>query len=98
MVHRRFVVVDGLYTRHAGWLGSKEQLSILTSSIPTDNTDLCPLPEVKALANKYKFRIILDESSSIGVIGRNGRGLTSFYGIDVCWGFFSEVLFFEKGI
>eukprot|EP01086_Lenisia_limosa_P008429 TRINITY_DN2982_c0_g1_i1.p1 TRINITY_DN2982_c0_g1~~TRINITY_DN2982_c0_g1_i1.p1 ORF type:complete len:491 (-),score=145.10 TRINITY_DN2982_c0_g1_i1:3-1475(-) len=61
VVHRRFVVVDGLYTRHA---------------------DLCPLPEVKALANKYKFRIILDESSSIGVIGRNGRGLTSFYGID----------------
>lgn len=41
--------------------------------------DLCPLPELMALKWKYKVRIFIDESLSIGVIGRTGRGqLISF--------------------
>lgn len=36
--------------------------------------DLCPLPELMALKWKYKVRIFIDESLSIGVIGKKGRG------------------------
>lgn len=36
--------------------------------------DLCPLPELVALKWKYKVRIFIDESLSIGVIGKTGRG------------------------
>lgn len=44
--------------------------------------DLCPLREILALKDKYKFRLFLDESSSIGVLGKTGRGLTEMLGVD----------------
>ncbi|KAF9148339.1 serine palmitoyltransferase component [Mortierella sp. AD011] len=34
------------------------------------------------LKHKYKYRVILDESSSFGVLGKNGRGVTEVYNID----------------
>ena len=35
------------------------------------------------LKNKYKFRLILDESFSFGAVGRTGRGLTELYNVPV---------------
>jgi serine palmitoyltransferase len=43
-----------------------------------DSPDLKRLVEIK---NRYKFRLILDESNSIGTLGDNGRGLAEVYGI-----------------
>lgn len=45
--------------------------------------DLCPLPEILNLKNKYCYRIIMDESLSFGTIGNTGRGVTEHYGIDI---------------
>src|SRR5436190_5907674 len=33
------------------------------------------------LKKKYKYRLILDESWSFGVLGSHGRGVTEYYGI-----------------
>jgi len=44
--------------------------------------DLCPLREIMAMKDKYKFRLFLDESTSIGVLGKTGRGLTEMLGVD----------------
>lgn len=44
--------------------------------------DICPLKEIMALKDKYKFRLILDESHSIGTIGATGRGVTELCGVD----------------
>ena len=35
------------------------------------------------LKTKYKFRLILDETSSFGVLGRNGRGITEAQNVDI---------------
>lgn len=43
-----------------------------------DSPDLKRLVEIK---NKYKFRLILDESTSIGTLGPNGRGLAEVFNI-----------------
>lgn len=43
-----------------------------------DSPDLARLVEIK---NKYKFRLILDESTSIGTLGNNGRGLAEVFNI-----------------
>lgn len=43
-----------------------------------DSPDLKRLVEIK---NKYKFRLVLDESTSIGTLGNNGRGLAEVYNI-----------------
>lgn len=44
--------------------------------------DMCPLKEIMALKDKYKFRLVLDESHSIGTLGATGRGLTELTGVD----------------
>ncbi len=35
------------------------------------------------LKKKYKYRLILEESYSFGVLGRTGRGLTELYNVPV---------------
>ena len=32
---------------------------------------------------KYKYRLVLDESFSFGIVGRTGRGLTELYNVPV---------------
>eukprot|EP01118_Nematostelium_gracile_P000496 TRINITY_DN10562_c0_g1_i1.p1 TRINITY_DN10562_c0_g1~~TRINITY_DN10562_c0_g1_i1.p1 ORF type:complete len:356 (+),score=93.82 TRINITY_DN10562_c0_g1_i1:44-1111(+) len=43
--------------------------------------DIAPLPKILELAQKYKFRTIMDDSFGIGVIGKTGRGTCEHYGI-----------------
>lgn len=44
---------------------------------------ICPLPKLMELREKYKLRIFIDETLSFGVLGKNGRGITEYYNIDV---------------
>jgi len=46
------------------------------------------------LKEKYRFRILLDESNSFGVLGSCGRGLTEHYGVPVC----TEKLYLGVGV
>jgi len=41
------------------------------------------LDEIIRLKEKYKFRVLVDESHSFGVLGKTGRGLTEHYGIPI---------------
>ncbi|CAM9953210.1 unnamed protein product [Scytosiphon promiscuus] len=45
--------------------------------------DLCPLPRLLELKEKYCYRLILNESLSFGVLGATGRGLMEMHGVDV---------------
>ncbi|CAH8456656.1 unnamed protein product [Schistosoma turkestanicum] len=45
--------------------------------------EICPLSELVALKYKYKVRILLDETISFGVLGKTGRGVTEYYGVNV---------------
>jgi serine palmitoyltransferase len=45
---------------------------------------IAPLDEIIKLKEKYRFRILLDESNSFGVLGSSGRGVTEHYGVPVC--------------
>lgn len=44
---------------------------------------IAPLDEIIKLKEKYRFRVILDESNSVGVLGSSGRGLTEHCKIPV---------------
>ncbi|KAK2612223.1 serine palmitoyltransferase component [Conoideocrella luteorostrata] len=44
--------------------------------------DVTNLPRFVELKERYKFRIILDETWSFGVLGRTGRGLTEAQNVD----------------
>ncbi|XP_063535712.1 serine palmitoyltransferase 1 [Cydia strobilella] len=57
-------------------LSARRRAFLVTEAVFFNTGEMCPLQEVVALARKFKLRIILDESLSIGVLGKNGRGLT----------------------
>jgi serine palmitoyltransferase len=54
---------------------------IVTEGLFSDTGSLTDLPVLLGIAKKYKYRIVLDESFSIGTLGRTGRGLTELFNV-----------------
>lgn len=44
---------------------------------------MVPLDELCRLKEEYKFRVLIDESNSIGVLGKTGRGISEHFNISV---------------
>lgn len=61
---------------------------MVAEGIYMNTGEICPLPDLVALRSKYKLRLFLDESVSFGVLGKNGRGLTEHFNVDV-----SDIMF-----
>ncbi|KAI0786994.1 serine palmitoyltransferase [Abortiporus biennis] len=54
---------------------------IVTEGIFDVDGAMSDLPKLVELKQKYKYRLILDESVSFGSVGRTGRGLTELYNV-----------------
>ncbi|KDQ09539.1 hypothetical protein BOTBODRAFT_137657 [Botryobasidium botryosum FD-172 SS1] len=54
---------------------------IVTEGIFQNDGAMVDLPKLIKLKLKHKYRLILDESFSFGVVGRTGRGLTELYNV-----------------
>ncbi|XP_050351734.1 serine palmitoyltransferase 1 [Nymphalis io] len=57
-------------------LNPKRRAFLIAEAIYFNTGKMCPLRKLVELARRFKLRIILDESLTIGVIGKHGRGLT----------------------
>ncbi|KAL7414875.1 serine palmitoyltransferase [Mrakia frigida] len=69
-------------TREAKRKGGKlTRRFIVTEGMFENDGFISDLEKLVELKRKYKFRLILDESMSFGVIGATGRGLTEFSGV-----------------
>lgn len=55
---------------------------IVTEGLFENTGDMVDLPKLIELKHKYKFRVILDETWSYGVLGRTGRGVTEHQNVD----------------
>ncbi|KAF7722710.1 serine palmitoyltransferase component [Apophysomyces ossiformis] len=55
---------------------------IVTEGLFANHGDIAPLNKLVELKKKFKYRLILDESHSIGVLGSRGAGLTDLFNID----------------
>ncbi|KAJ1926091.1 serine palmitoyltransferase component [Tieghemiomyces parasiticus] len=55
---------------------------IVVEGLYVNTGDVAPLPTIMRLKEQYKYRLILDESFSFGVLGQHGRGLTSHFNVD----------------
>ncbi|KAJ1758505.1 serine palmitoyltransferase component [Coemansia sp. RSA 2523] len=55
---------------------------IVTEGLFQNTGDITPLVDLVELKHRYKYRIILDESYSFGVLGKRGAGLTDHFNID----------------
>jgi len=54
---------------------------IVTDGVFSMDGNVCPLPEIKALADKYSAMIFLDECHATGFFGKTGRGTEEFFGM-----------------
>lgn len=55
---------------------------VVTEGLFELSGDVIDLPRLVELKEKYKFRVILDETWSFGVLGRAGRGITEAQNVD----------------
>lgn len=56
---------------------------IIVEGIYANTGEMCPLREVVELRQRYKLRLILDESISFGSLGKNGRGILEHLDVNV---------------
>ncbi len=69
---------------------------IVVDGIFSMEGDIAKLPEIIALAKKYDATVMVDDAHSLGVIGHNGAGTSSHFGLtedtDLIMGTFSKSL------
>lgn len=53
---------------------------ILTDSVFSMDGDLCPLPQLIALAENYNCMLLVDEAHATGVMGETGAGCVEYFG------------------
>jgi 8-amino-7-oxononanoate synthase len=54
---------------------------IVTDGVFSMRGDICKLPEICALAEKYGARVMVDDAHGFGVIGNGGRGTADYFGL-----------------
>jgi 8-amino-7-oxononanoate synthase len=69
---------------------------IVVDGIFSMEGDIANLPEIVRLAKQYKANIMVDDAHSLGVIGKQGRGISSHFeltaDVDIIMGTFSKSL------
>ncbi|MDX2098344.1 MAG: 8-amino-7-oxononanoate synthase [Leptolyngbyaceae cyanobacterium bins.59] len=53
---------------------------IVTDSVFSMDGDLCPLPDLVALAEEFECMVLVDEAHATGVMGTNGAGCVEYFG------------------
>ncbi|CAH9116932.1 unnamed protein product [Cuscuta epithymum] len=56
---------------------------IVVEAVYQNSGQIAPLDAIIKLKEQYKFRVLLDESNSFGVLGSSGRGLTEHFKVPV---------------
>lgn len=55
---------------------------IVTEGLFHNSGDIAPLPDLVRLKLKHKYRLFIDETFSLGVLGAYGRGLPEHFGLN----------------
>ncbi|MBI4833561.1 MAG: pyridoxal phosphate-dependent aminotransferase family protein [Planctomycetes bacterium] len=75
-------------------LEDPESAMIVVDGVFSMEGDLANLPEIVKLKKKYKCRLMVDDAHGIGVLGKNGRGVSEHFGVeddvDIIMGTFSK--------
>nr|GEV74782.1 long chain base biosynthesis protein 1-like [Tanacetum cinerariifolium] len=56
---------------------------IVVESVYQNSCQIAPLDEIIRVKEKCRFRVLLDESNSFGVLGASGRGQTEHYKVPI---------------
>ena len=82
--------------RHLARLPPTAGKLIVSDGVFSMEGDICVLPEITRLAEKYGAQVMLDDAHSIGVLGPGGAGTAAHFGltaqVDLIMGTFSKSL------
>ena len=56
---------------------------LVVEGIYMNNGSLCNIKPMVALKHQYKLRFFIDETVSFGTIGKTGKGITEYMGMEV---------------
>eukprot|EP01127_Copromyxa_protea_P006700 TRINITY_DN16700_c0_g1_i1.p1 TRINITY_DN16700_c0_g1~~TRINITY_DN16700_c0_g1_i1.p1 ORF type:complete len:486 (+),score=88.35 TRINITY_DN16700_c0_g1_i1:62-1519(+) len=71
-------IIKGQPRTHRPW----KKILIIVEGIYSMEGEVCKLPAVVAIKNKYKCYLWVDEAHSIGALGEKGGGICQHFGID----------------
>lgn len=55
---------------------------VVTDGVFSMDGDICPLPEIVDLCEKYDAVLMVDDAHASGVLGKQGRGTVNHFGLD----------------
>ena len=55
---------------------------IIVEGVYSMDGDICDLPEIVQLKEEYNALLMIDEAHSLGVLGKSGKGVDEYFGID----------------
>jgi glycine C-acetyltransferase len=61
---------------------SASKVMVVTDGVFSMDGDIAPLTEIVALAEQYGAFVMVDDAHASGVLGQNGRGSVSHFGLD----------------
>jgi glycine C-acetyltransferase len=61
---------------------SATKIMVVTDGVFSMDGDIAPLPQIVELAEQYGAFVVVDDAHSSGVLGKNGRGSVSHFGLD----------------
>ncbi|CAF0739602.1 unnamed protein product [Adineta steineri] len=74
----RAAIVHGHPRTNRPW----KKIIIVVEGVYSMEGSICRLPELMQLKKKYKAYLYMDEAHSIGAMGKQGRGIVDYFGVD----------------
>ncbi|CAM8894918.1 unnamed protein product [Rhodiola kirilowii] len=56
---------------------------IIVEAVYQNSGQIAPLDEIVRLKEEFRYRVLMDESNSFGVLGSSGRGITEHFGVPI---------------
>ncbi len=75
--HRNSKSLEDLLKRYSG----SRRILVISEGVFSMDGDVCDLRQIVDMKNKYGAILMIDESHSLGVLGKNGRGVDSYFDI-----------------
>lgn len=74
----RSAISQGQPRTHRAW----KKIIIAVEGLYSMEGNMCNLPEIIKLKQKYKCYLFVDEAHSIGALGPNGKGICDYFSVD----------------